>query len=262
MTAWNTLTLDAATSYTLTLPQLRKQWTQLHAGDAEPLPSNTDLLKAWQAFHAGDFEAAHTQALALAATGLHDALSLANKAQAIYANYLAHDAEKLALFQAVAARAEQHQHLDASHPNAWYWQAYALGRYSQGISIVKALAQGIGGKVKKALEKTLALVVDHADAHAALGAYHAEVIDKVGAMIGGLTYGAKKDSSIQHFKTALELNPAPIVKMEYANALAMLEGQKGLAQAEALYAEAAKSQARDAMEHLDIALAQDEVADE
>jgi hypothetical protein len=41
--------------------------------------------------------------------------------------------------------------------NAWYWQAYALGRYSQGISVAKALAQGLGGKVKAALETTIAL---------------------------------------------------------------------------------------------------------
>ena len=62
--------------------------------------------------------------------------------------------------------------------------AYALGRYSQGISVAKALAQGLGGKVKNALETTIKLAPKHADAHIALGAFHAEVIDKVGSLLG------------------------------------------------------------------------------
>ena len=62
--------------------------------------------------------------------------------------------------------------------------AYALGRYSPGISVAKALAQGLGSKVKHALETTLKLQPKHADAHIALGAFHAEVIDKVGKLLG------------------------------------------------------------------------------
>ena len=48
---------------------------------------------------------------------------------------------------------------------ALYWQAYALGRYSQGISVARALAQGLGGKVKGALERVIELQPHHADAH-------------------------------------------------------------------------------------------------
>ena len=146
--------------------------------------------------------------------------------------------------------------------NAYYWQAYALGRYAQGISIVKALAQGIGGKVKTALETTIKLAPKHADAHIALGAYHAEVIDKVGAMIGGLTYGAKKDVALKNYQTALKLNPdSAIARIEYANGLAMLEGKKGLKQAEQLYAEAAACEPMDAMEWLDVEQAKEELED-
>ena len=49
-------------------------------------------------------------------------------------------------------RAEVQAATDPSNPNGWYFQAYALGRYSQGISVAKALAQGLGSKVKDALE--------------------------------------------------------------------------------------------------------------
>jgi hypothetical protein len=34
-----------------------------------------------------------------------------------------------------------------------------------------------------------------ADAHIALGVYHAEILDKVGAVLAGLTYGVKKEEA-------------------------------------------------------------------
>ncbi len=192
-----------------------------------------------------------------------DGVNVANKSQAIYANYLeANDKKKLDLFDEVAKRAEKLQRDQPKNANAYYWQAYALGRYAQGISIAKALAQGIGGKVKTALETTIKLAPKHADAHIALGAYHAEVIDKVGAMIGGLTYGAKKDAAMKNYQTALKLNPdSAIARIEYANGLVMLEGQKALKQAEQLYAEAAAMDAMDAMEKLDVEQAKAEIED-
>jgi hypothetical protein len=52
----------------------------------------------------------------------------------------------------------------------------------------------MGGKIKHSLTQALALEPRHADARIALGAYHAEVIDKVGSLVGGITYGAKKDT--------------------------------------------------------------------
>ena len=74
---------------------------------------------------------------------------MANKSQAIYANYLERSEKtKQALFMEVAERAEERTVEDAKDANAWYCMAYALGRYSQSISIAKALAQGLGGKVK------------------------------------------------------------------------------------------------------------------
>ena len=126
--------------------------------------------------------------------------------------------------------------------------------------MARALAQGLGGKVRDSLETTLKLQARHADAHIALGAFHAEVIDKVGAMIGGMTYGVKRESSLTHFRKALELNPdSAIARIEYANALVMLEGKKAMKQAEQLYAEAAACEPQDAMERLDVELAREEI---
>lgn len=238
---------------------VKKAWDRLHRGDCEPWPNGSAMVEAWIAFHAGEFQKAADAGLKAGGAGM----TVANKATAIYANYLEENEKtKLALFEEVAARAETQQKTEPKNANAFYWHAYALGRYAQGISIVKALAQGIGTKVRASLEMTLRLQPKHADAHIALGSYHAEVIDKVGAMVGGLTYGAKKDAGLKHFETALKLNPdSAIARIECANGLVMLEGKKALAKAEKLYEEAAAFEPLDAMEKLDVELAKAELED-
>jgi tetratricopeptide (TPR) repeat protein len=253
--------------YTYDADSVKQQWAKLHAGDAEPLPTNDKLLEAWALFHSGEFQKAAELGLALANSGLITGLTVANKATCIYANYLeANEAAKLALFMDVAQRAEQ-QVQDVtisaeSLPNAYYWQAYALGRYSQGISIAKALAQGLGSKVKDALEKTIELQPKHADAHIALGTFHAEVIDKVGSLIGSMTYGAKKDASFNFFQEALRINTnSAIAMIEQANGWVMLEGEKRLAEATKLYEIASATLPLDAMERLDVDLAKAELND-
>jgi tetratricopeptide (TPR) repeat protein len=163
------------------------------------------------------------------------------------------------MFMEVAERAEAQQAEEPKNASAYYWQAYALGRYSQGISVAKALAQGLGGKVKSALETTIKLAPKHADAHIALGAFHAEVIDKVGKLLGK-TQGADAATGLKMFKEALKLNPASAIAMvEYANGLVMLEGDKKMAEAEKLYEDAAACTPADAMERLDVEMAKAEL---
>lgn len=246
--------------YVYTAASLKKNWARLHAGDAEPFPEDKKVQDAWIAFHAGEFEKARKLGIAAGGAGV----TVANKAQAIYANYLEDDEDKaLAHFEEVAKRAEAQQAQEPKNANAYYWHAYALGRYSQGISITKALAQGLAGKVKDSLSATIKLAPNHADAHIGLGTYHAEIIDKVGAMIGGMTYGAKRDLGIAAFKKALELNPeSAIARIEYANGLVMFDAKKGLKQAEELYGEAAECEPLDAMERLDVEMALSELEDD
>lgn len=236
---------------------VKRHWKRLHAGDAEPLPENDGVLQAWALFHNGDFQRAAEAGLRAGDAGI----TVANKATAIYANYLEKkERVKLDLLMEVAERARQQVAQDDRNPNAWYWQAYALGRYSQGISVAKALAQGLGNRVKEALETTIRLQPRHADAHVALGAFHAEVIDKVGALIGGMTYGAKKEAGLRLFQQALEIHPASAIAMiEYANGLLMLEGDRKMKDATRLYQQAAACKPMDATERLDVELAKAEL---
>jgi hypothetical protein len=257
MAKWTAFPHDAD-DYTYDAAALKKNWARLHAGDAEPLPTDAKVLAAWALFHAGEFQKAAEAGLKAGGAGI----TVANKAQAIYANYLEKSEKtKLALFMEVAERAEAQIAADSKNANAHYFMAYALGRYSQGISIAKALAQGLGSKVKSALETTIKLAPKHADAHIALGAFHAEVIDKVGSLLGR-TQGASKDAGLAMFKTALKLNPTSAIAMvEYANGLVMLEGEKKMKEATQLYEDAAGATPLDAMERLDVEMAKAELED-
>ena len=238
---------------------LKKNWVRLHRGDAEPYPADSKAEDAWRTYHVGDFAKAVEIGLKAGSSGIN----AANKAAMIYANYLEADSDnKLEIFLQIAERCEALQASEPDNANAWYFHAYALGRYSQGISIAKALAQGLGGKIRTSLDRALGLEPQHADAHIALGTWHAEIIDKVGSMMGGLTYGAKKEAGEKHFRAALEINPdSAIARTEYANGLIMMFGRSRLKDAEKLYAEAVECTPADAMERLDIEAAKAEMDD-
>jgi hypothetical protein len=133
--------------------------------------------EAWRLYHQGEFRKAWEAGLAAG----FDGYNAANKAAMIFATYLEDDGNrKLGLFQTISARCDELQQVQPQNANAYYFQSYALGRYSQGISVLNALRQGLGGRIKVGLETALKLEPKHAEAHSALGAYHAEVVDKVG----------------------------------------------------------------------------------
>lgn len=258
--------------------KLAKAWNALHAGDQEPFPDDkhvaallkanpklgkdaaklaAQLQDAWRAFHRGDFHEAYEAGVALQALGT----SVAVKAGGIHATYLVDsDKEKLARYEALAQLAEGAIAALPAAANSHYRHAFALGRYSQCLSITQALAKGIAGKVKAALDATLELAPRHAEAHTALGVYHAEIVGKVGGMLAKLTYGASAASAEKHLKEALKLTPdSPIAHVEYAKALLLLHGDKKEDDAAAAFAKAAKLKPRDAMEALDAAHAREQI---
>lgn len=243
--------------YPFTPQQVSAQWHLLHAGDAEPLPQDPAVLQAWALFHSGHFAGAEQAGLAAGGAGL----TVANKAAIIHAHYLEpSEAARLARLSMAAERAARQAEDDPGNANAWFWHAYALGRYSQGISVAKALAQGLGMAVRDTLQRVIDLSPRHADARLALGAFHAEVIDKVGDLVGQMTFGAHRAQGLRYFQEALELHPATIIgKIEYANALLMLGGDAHMPEATRLYEAAARAKPIDALEHLAVALAQQEL---
>ncbi|HAI59856.1 MAG TPA: hypothetical protein DCM32_08265 [Xanthomonadaceae bacterium] len=262
-----------ATAFDFGGDALRKAWKELHSGDGEPFPDAkraAALLKAagkaapkgleadavagtlqegWRAFHEGRFEAAFDAGKALGPLGA----SLATKALGIHAAYLVDDeAERLQRFESVVALADAAIVALPDEANSHYRRAFGLGRYSQGISIVKALKQGLAGKVRESLDRALAIEPDHAEARLALAVYHAEIVSKVGSLIAGMTYGAKASEAEKHLAAALKLTPkSPVAHLEQGNVALLLHGAKGEDAAATAFEKAAGLKPRDAMEWLD-----------
>jgi tetratricopeptide (TPR) repeat protein len=236
---------------------LKRRWPRLHQGDCEPCPRASAVQQAWRLYHAGDFLRAAEEGLALGPDGVN----VANKALAIHATYVENQpARRLELFQQVAARGQEAATARPKAANAHYFRAMALGRYSQLISVARALTQGIAGQVKKGLEHALRLQPRHAEAHSALGLYHAEVVAKVGAFVGRLTHDATPEAALRHFARAVELNPdAPIAYLEYARGLELLYGRERAEQARELRERAARCKPMDAMEAFDVDRAHEEL---
>lgn len=262
---------------------LQTNWEQLHLGNREPYPSEErvkqllttypslkllsdpaetaqGLQQAWRLYHRGEYQQAYELGISLGVIGY----LVASRSQAMYAYYLENDNEnrKRNFSKEAADRAEEMFTAMPDYANAYFIHAYALGRYSQSISVVRALAQGLGGKIKGASEKAIKLEPNHTEAHLALGTYHSEVIDKVGSVVAGLTYGAKKDIGLEHFEKALKIAPeTPSTHIEYANGLLMLFGKKKLKEATQAYEKAAQLKPFDATQRLDVELAKSELAD-
>lgn len=257
--------------------ELRERWSRLHQTDREPWPDAHAISKlargrvgltssieahggaarmaealqdAWRAFHSGAFARAILVGEKLGVLGA----PVANKAAAVDSLYSKRSAAQLLkTLESAITRGEQAVAGMPDHPNAHYTLALVLGRYSQRISILKALAAGLAGRVREHLECTLSLEPHHAEAHLAFGLYHAEIVGKLGSLAASLTYGATASAAISHFRQALALAPSsPIIRMEYAHGLLLLDATRHLREAQELYTQAAACEPADEMERLDV----------
>jgi tetratricopeptide (TPR) repeat protein len=278
--AWSKFPHDQK-PFDFTGDKLKKAWPALHAGDREAFPDekraaaliksaggkapkgvdssalSAQLQDAWRAFHRGDFQQAFESGGALGPIGT----SVAAKAIGIHATYLVDDEEEQAArFTQAVDLADQARQALPGEANSHYRHAFALGRYSQRINIAKALKMGLAGKVRESLDRTLELEPSHAEAHTALALYHAEIIGKIGALIGGMTYGAKASEAEKHIQAALKLTPAsPIAHVEHANLLLLLHGDKKETAAANAFEKASKAKPLDAMEKLDAEHAREQI---
>ena len=233
---------------------LLKCWDQLHAADLAAKPKGK-LLKSWLLFHNGYYADAANAAKDLGTEGIPVLI----RSVVAYTDYIGEDEDQsVELLEQAYLLGEEYSNDSC---NNQFTTALAMGRYSQSISITKALAKGLGGKVKHLLSEVLKSEPNHAEAHLAMAMYHAEIIDKVGAALGGLTYGAKAKTAYQHIDQALELVPNAINLIEAGNAILLLQGDKGMDQATAYYERAAEVEALDALQAMDVDFAQSQLED-
>lgn len=258
--------------------RLRAAWPALHAGDQEPYPDAArvrarleespalaaslpaarrqdftglaaELQDAWRAYHRGDYEQAWRLAEPLGLLGLYPA----SRARAIHTTYLVPEAERTERYRTQMRDLEQAlSEVEPDDPNVYFEQAYVMGRYSQGISIPTALAQGMGRRVRDMLRKTLDLAPRHPEALTTFGAYHAEIVSQVGGFLARVTYGARAGEAIESYQQAIEIAPQLIIGyVEYADGLLKLDREAHTQQALRLLRTATTLPAEDATERLD-----------
>ncbi len=254
---------------------LHGRWQQLHRCDREPWPDERllaalarrqtrfaawladspgpravahSLQEAWQAFHEGDF----ARAMKLGGTLGPLGAIVAGKAAAVQSLTSKHGSSStVKLLSSEADRCGQSVEILPDQANGHYVLALLLGRYSQHISILQALADGLASRVASHLTQSLKLEPKHAEAHLAFGLYNAEIVHQVGSLIAGLTYGVSAQAALQHLNRALELVPdSPVVQVEHANGLLLVDPKRYAQQAATLFAQAAAAAPQDAMERI------------
>lgn len=229
---------------------LKKHWAELHKGNLEPFPGVARVRKAWQAYHEGRFG----DAVRAGVKHGGECLLPAAFAATMYTHYLENnDEKKLERFKLAVDLAERAAAFDPDSANANFILAVALGRYSQFINILEALARGIAPRVKDSLAQCLEIEAEHAEAHAALAAWHAEIVDTLGGMLANLRFGAKRQLAEEHFDKAIELCPASSFPyIEKANGLVLMYGDDSEDDIRELLETAVSMAPADAMQALDI----------
>jgi tetratricopeptide (TPR) repeat protein len=229
---------------------LKKNWAELHRGNLEPFPGSAKARKAWQAYHEGRFG----DAVRAGEKHGDECLLPAAFAATMYAHYVENDDdEKLGRFEHAVDLAERAAEFDPDSANAHFMLAVALGRYSQFINIIEALAKGIAPRVKDSLTQCLDIEPEHAEAHAALAAWHAEIVDTLGSMLASLRFGAKRRLAEEHFDTAIELCPdSSFPYIEKANGLILMYGDDSEDEVRELLETAVSMTPIEAMQALDI----------
>lgn len=243
----------------LDLRRLEQHWADLHHADTEPWPQNAQAQQAWLSLHRGQF----AQAVELGLAAGLDGLNVANQAQATLALHgRLPPPQRAALWQSVADRAGGQLLLlgsaAAALARAHFWRGHALAQRCQDLHVVKALALGLSLQARTHLELAVAMAPSHIDAHLALAAFHADIIDKVGPLIAQLSYGVSASAALGLIERAAALAPRSArALVEQARTLELLQGAKARARARAWYAQAAGLQPLDAAEQLDIGRARE-----
>lgn len=167
-----------------------------------------------------------------------DSYAIAARALGVYGNFLAPDSERIAILERAISLAELAVSADSTNAEAHFQSAHVVGRYAENIGKMKALREGIAGHIRDFLETAIRLDPTHAEAHVALGGWHAEIA--AAGRIARWMYKGGLEEAIFHMERGLEIAPdSKVVLFEYGNRVADLDPDNGQARARVLLSRAA-----------------------
>ena len=157
------------------------------------------------------------------ALGTSEGYALAAESLAIHGYYIAGEDEQPELFARAIRAADEAIRLDPDSPEAHFQSAHAIGREAQTVSVMEALNRRYARRIRQAADEALRLDPEMVEAHLTLASWHAEIVNKMGRLVAGMTYRATGRDALEHYEKALALAPnEKTVYLEYANGLLLL----------------------------------------
>lgn len=163
------------------------------------------------------------QEAARRATALGTAEGYALAAEALtHGGGLVPDNQKKAVFQQAQEQARKAITAAPNDPEGYLRLAVAQGRLAQFVGILESL--GMAKEVRANLERAIRLGMNTAPPYVGLGVWHATIISK--GSLAAAVAGAKRSDALEAFKKALALEPENLTaRLEYANALLLLDSR-------------------------------------
>lgn len=287
---WAKVPFDAS-RYTYTFEEIRQKWPQLMRGmqldypsadylrsrylkfpgllqslgyqDADWQQHSYNVLETWQAFFRGDYQ--HAYRLGLKYGGYAEVPGILS--EIIQAIYLTRSlSEKQALLQDAALQIHYYGQRfpivpgdkEYSHDYAMLRLgfAYAVGRLAEDEPIPQQLANKHPIMALNAVTELLAVMPEHPMGLALAGGIDANVIRRVGKLVGRVGLDVRSFDAARAFQQAVELVPdMAILRYEYANSQLYTRGRSAWPEAQQQLQKATEADPITAMEALDVGYA-------
>lgn len=177
--------------------------------------------------------------------------ALAAKSLAIHGYYNVAEDEQPEIFARAVRAAEEAIRLDPGNPVAHFESAHAIGREAQTVGVMEALNRGYARRTREAAQEALRLDPEMAEAYLTLASWHAEIVNKLGRLVAGMTYRASRRDALEYYEKALELAPdEKAVCLEYAKGLLLLGRNRNREQARELLSRGLEIAPTDAYERI------------
>ncbi len=184
-------------------------------------PLATAVQHIWRLHFQGDFEQAYQLGKKLGPAGLIPALY----SRLIYTTLIEKDdAKRLTAYREISHRSNQLLPLAPDHAFSLFGLAYAHARELELMSTSAAASTDYLSQTQDILERLQKRYPQRALYPAMLGGLHAGVVERVGSIIGTMTYGSSESGALKAFSRALSLESGvPVILNEYAAALTRMD---------------------------------------
>lgn len=190
----------------------------------DPKPLAAAIQQAWRYHYEGKFQQSYELGMQLGAAGSTPAIY----SKLMYSNFMLHSAaEKLESFNALATLAEEFLSLTPGYDFGEFGLVYAHVRILEHLKTSAALGTGFLGSTQKTLRQFTARHPENSLYPTTLGGVRAGVVERVGSMVGRISYGATEKNTIASFQQALAIEDRlPVIYNEFIVALSRINPKK------------------------------------